>query len=54
MRIAIEAGPRINEALAGWADWAQEADLMSAEDFGKGAATKDEVAAEDPGGSPSR
>jgi DNA-binding PadR family transcriptional regulator len=35
-RIAIEAGIRINEALAGWARWAEETDLMSAEDFGTG------------------
>ncbi|GAA2026716.1 hypothetical protein GCM10009839_26540 [Catenulispora yoronensis] len=34
MRIALEAGIRINEALAGWAQWAQETDIMTAEDFG--------------------
>jgi hypothetical protein len=34
-RIAIEAGIRINEALADWARWTQETDVMSAEDFGK-------------------
>ncbi|NUP51344.1 MAG: PadR family transcriptional regulator [Catenulispora sp.] len=34
MRIALEAGVRINEALAGWAQWAQETDVMTAEDFG--------------------
>lgn len=34
MRIALEAGIRINEALAGWAQWAHETDLMTAEDFG--------------------
>lgn len=33
-RIAIEAGIRINDALAEWADWAQKTDVMSAEDFG--------------------
>jgi DNA-binding PadR family transcriptional regulator len=40
MRIAIEAGVRINEALAEWADWAEKADVMSAEDFGKGSSAK--------------
>jgi DNA-binding PadR family transcriptional regulator len=34
MRIALEAGIRINEALAGWAEWARESDLMAAGDFG--------------------
>lgn len=34
MRIALEAGIRINEALADWAQWAQETDVMTAEDFG--------------------
>lgn len=43
MRIAIEAGVRINEALAEWAEWAQAADPMSAEDFGKGSAAKGEA-----------
>ncbi|MEY9933540.1 DNA-binding PadR family transcriptional regulator [Catenulispora sp. GP43] len=34
MRIALEAGIRINEALAGWAQWAHDTDIMTAEDFG--------------------
>jgi DNA-binding PadR family transcriptional regulator len=33
-RIAAEAGIRINEALAEWAQWAQETDLMNSQDFG--------------------
>jgi DNA-binding PadR family transcriptional regulator len=40
MRIAIEAGVRLNDALAEWAQWAQKADPMGAEDFGT-AATPD-------------
>lgn len=35
-RIAIEAAIRVNDALAGWARWAEEADLMASEDFGRG------------------
>jgi DNA-binding PadR family transcriptional regulator len=34
MRIALEAGIRINEALAGWAQWAHDTEIMTAEDFG--------------------
>ncbi|MGF1430978.1 PadR family transcriptional regulator [Kitasatospora sp. LaBMicrA B282] len=34
-RIAIEAAIRVNEALADWAAWAEETDLMTAEDFGR-------------------
>jgi hypothetical protein len=34
MRIAIEAALRVNEALAGWAEWAQQTDTMSDADFG--------------------
>jgi DNA-binding PadR family transcriptional regulator len=34
MRIALEAGIRINDALADWARWSRETDLMTAEDFG--------------------
>ncbi|MEV5574757.1 PadR family transcriptional regulator [Spirillospora sp. NPDC052269] len=34
MRIALEAGVRINEALTEWARWAQETDLMASEEFG--------------------
>ncbi|MBT2209328.1 PadR family transcriptional regulator [Actinomadura sp. NEAU-AAG7] len=34
MRIALEAGIRVNEALADWARWARETDPMTAEDFG--------------------
>jgi DNA-binding PadR family transcriptional regulator len=41
MRIALEAGIRINEALAGWAQWARESELMTAEDFGTAKADAD-------------
>lgn len=34
-RIAVEAAIRVNEALAGWARWAEETDLMTDENFGK-------------------
>ncbi|MBV2365202.1 PadR family transcriptional regulator [Streptomonospora nanhaiensis] len=34
MRVAIEAGIRVNEALADWARWAEEADVMSDTGFG--------------------
>ncbi|MFC4052785.1 PadR family transcriptional regulator [Actinomadura syzygii] len=34
MRIALEAGVRVNQALVDWARWAQETDPMTAEDFG--------------------
>ncbi|WP_270072327.1 PadR family transcriptional regulator [Streptomonospora mangrovi] len=37
MRVAIEAGIRVNEALADWARWAEEADVMSDEGFGAAA-----------------
>ncbi|MGF7238847.1 MAG: hypothetical protein ACQSGP_28405, partial [Frankia sp.] len=40
-RIAIEAGVRVNEALATWAEWALETDVMSAEDFGAARAPTD-------------
>jgi len=36
MRIAIEAAIRVNEALAEWADWVIESDVMNSETFGKG------------------
>ncbi|WP_225846197.1 PadR family transcriptional regulator [Streptomyces sp. HPF1205] len=35
-RIAVEAAIRMNEALADWARWAQESDVMTDENFGKG------------------
>ncbi|RNL84399.1 PadR family transcriptional regulator [Halostreptopolyspora alba] len=34
MRLALEAGIRINDALAGWTEWAAETNVMSSEDFG--------------------
>lgn len=34
LRIAAEAGVRINEALADWAKWARESELMTNPDFG--------------------
>ncbi|WP_052850552.1 PadR family transcriptional regulator [Streptomyces avicenniae] len=34
MRVAIEAGIRVNDALASWARWAEETDPMSSETFG--------------------
>lgn len=37
-RIAVEAAVRMNEALAEWARWAQETDVMTDENFGKGEA----------------
>jgi DNA-binding PadR family transcriptional regulator len=37
-RIAIEAAIRVNEALAEWARWAEETDLMTDEAFGRPAA----------------
>lgn len=36
-RVGIEAAIRVNEALAGWARWALEADLMADESFGRAA-----------------
>ncbi|MEY9891745.1 DNA-binding PadR family transcriptional regulator [Catenulispora sp. MAP12-49] len=50
MRIALEAGIRINEALAGWAQWAHDTDIMTAEDFGT-AKPEGEAAAGDGDGS---
>lgn len=50
MRIALEAGIRINEALAGWAQWAHDTDIMTAEDFGT-AKPEGEAAAGDGEGS---
>ncbi|RKS79805.1 PadR family transcriptional regulator [Actinomadura pelletieri DSM 43383] len=41
MRIALEAGIRVNEALADWARWGRDADLMTAEDFGTAETTDD-------------
>lgn len=35
MRIAVEAGIRVNEALAGWAGWARDSQLMTDPGFGK-------------------
>ncbi|SEO98969.1 PadR family transcriptional regulator [Actinacidiphila rubida] len=34
-RIAVEAAIRVNEALAEWARWAEETDLMADENFGR-------------------
>ncbi|MFI1092804.1 hypothetical protein [Streptomyces sp. NPDC020917] len=33
--MAIEAAIRVNEALAEWARWAEEADLMTDASFGR-------------------
>jgi DNA-binding PadR family transcriptional regulator len=41
MRIAVEAGIRVNEALAEWARWARETDLMSSAEFGTAADSDD-------------
>jgi DNA-binding PadR family transcriptional regulator len=39
-RMAIEAGLRVNEAMAAWATWALEHDPMGDEQFGRGARTR--------------
>ncbi|WP_063628010.1 PadR family transcriptional regulator [Actinospica robiniae] len=41
LRIAAEAGIRVNEALAEWARWARETDLMSSTEFGTGGGSQD-------------
>jgi DNA-binding PadR family transcriptional regulator len=38
LRIAVEAATRLNEALAEWARWTIDTDLMASDTFGKSAA----------------
>ncbi|MDT0323059.1 PadR family transcriptional regulator [Streptomyces millisiae] len=53
MRVAIEAGIRVNEALASWAEWAEKTDVMGDEDFGtRGPATPGDAGGSQEGAAP--